>query len=293
MPFRPFTSPQRKADQLFALLLSFPADNNHSVGSYGSNSTTGGTGVKRSKSLLQRFRNMRDSPNVPAAPEPKTQSPRSPAFGGPSSLPNSASSTSFAAAQQQGGKRGVFNRQGSARSDSSSLNGPPAPSPSSENSFVLVPPSVNSTPKQTHHGRTRSRSELVPTSESNSSLASLGVPIDRQQRDKSLPRLPTEGPSRTTTSAKEDPNDPFADAAEHDTPPRPSAHSHPSQSSSYQRTNALGRTRSPVPPPAPIDLPGQDQSNLYPSRFTQEKNDGGGAQLGRKGSLMKRVLGRG
>lgn len=246
----------------------------------------------------------RENPNVPLAPEGK---PASPGGTSPSSLPNSASYSTFAAAQQQQ-RRGIFARQSSARSDHSGTS-IPGPSPSSEGSFVLVPPSADTTPRkpvaqqqqQQQHGRERSRSDLLSSSASSGSL---------NQRDKSLPRLP---PAADLAD-----DDPFSDALERKPSPvrRPSdqhlsvtaSHAHAHQAGPQAALGRpLGRTRSPVPPPAPIDLPGQDQSGLYPSRFADRSSDGpgttssgggsggggGGAALGRKGSLMKRVLGRG
>lgn len=211
------------------------------------------------------------------------------------------------------------------------------PSPTSDHSFQGDQQHFRQQQQQ-EQGRSRSRSDLMSSSVSHGSIATLGpilVPASSSARDKSLPRVPdTHEVERDGSHAgDEDESDPFADAPEpptgamparrpsdrtlHAVPPPPlrqtasidqRQHRSTPSTASTASTRPIGRTRSPVPPPAPIDLPGQDQSNLYPQRFADSNGNGGGSYgtppsgngsggttsgLGRKGSLMKRVLGRG
>jgi len=285
--------------------------------------------------LLQR-----DSPNVPIVQEVKPSSPGAGSAPLSGSLPTSASYSTFGSHQQhqQLPRRGFFGRQMSSQSDQSAPSSA-GPSPTSNHSFH----SDQRQQQQEQHGRTRSRSDLMSSSVSHGSIATLGPVLapsagSTATRDKSLPRVPDatdishrSGSAASGTNEDEDASDPFADAPEPPAMParRPSdrslhasapSYSHAQQHRQQHRstpstasttsTRPIGRTRSPVPPPAPIDLPGQDQSNLYPQRFADGGSGSGGAYgsgssgagggsgggasgLGRKGSLMKRVLGRG
>ena len=290
---------------------------------------------------------MRDSPNVPIVQEVKPSSPGS-GGGGPgsaplgSSLPTSASYSAFGSQQQQPARRGFFGRQMSSDSHSGGSS-PAGPSPTSDHSFHS---DQQRQQQDQQHGRTRSRSDLMSSSVSHGSIATLGPVLapsggggggSSTTRDKSLPRVPDDDRSGPTGANQndDDASDPFADAPEPAVSAMPAARrpsdrtlyaptstsalaqrQHPQQQQQHRSTPStsstrqIGRTRSPVPPPAPIDLPGQD----YPARFADSGpgsgsgggygagtpagggsggGTSGGAGLGRKGSLMKRVLGRG
>lgn len=100
-------------------------------------------------------------------------------------------------------------------------------------------------------------------------------------RDKSLPRIPLASPAE---------EDPFADTSS----AKPAALGRPVG----QSRGTSGNGRSAPPPPAPIPVPGHGgyfpRTRTIEDESASDVNSGsGGAKLGRKPSLMKRVLGRG
>ncbi|KAL7411548.1 hypothetical protein BDY24DRAFT_396217 [Mrakia frigida] len=264
-------------------------------------------GVKRTKSLIQRIRHMRNNPNVPLSPDeaPKTSPGLPPSPGHNShSISNSHSSNNFRSSSpsthddllsSSSGYGGV--NYSSSPPSNTDINGnprrtsflnratksppPPLPvraysnnkdgaggpsPPTSANSddFVHIPGSGGSGSSfASGNPRTKSRSEAAPPSSA---------------RDKSLPRIPLASPAE---------EDPFSDPATR------GAAAAPPRSASNART--------PPPPVAPIPVPGA-AGGYFPRTRTFEEEMGnsggsgsgsGGAKLGRKGSLMKRVLGRG
>lgn len=204
----------------------------------------GATGVTRTKSLMKRFKQMRENPNVPVPSADIDNGPSSPTIGVLSSSLPSASSNGTPQYFQR--KPSFLNRKGRTPSNSSP---PPPPSPP-----VALGKEIDSF-----------ASNSMVTSPTDASFAHDGRdPFE--QTAKALPSVPQD----------------------QILPPRPVR----------ERAVSTGnRPGGPPPPPAPIMVPGSEGYTSTGGGW-QDRSDGqreqrSGAALGRKASLMKRVLGRG
>ncbi|CDZ96878.1 Pal1 cell morphology [Phaffia rhodozyma] len=279
------------------------------AGSYNARKTNGhqftqstGAGVTRTKSLIKRFKAMRENPNVPV--DSNSSSPRS-EHGPPSptagvfstSLPTSAGLSSSSTAQQSTNQAPAFQRKPSfmnriGRSHSnSSPNGSGSWAGSGSGSGSGESPNGVSIPlgKEVNIGTidnsSTAHSPIPPNTITTTTTTTTGS--DRLTKDKSLPQTPRSDGLNNSTG------NPFSDPKENRRQP-----SYSNTSRRKQESSATSHTRSAPPPPAPINLPGSGSDDHWdlPSASSQGGVSGGevkGAGLGRKASLMKRVLGRG
>lgn len=247
----------------------------------------GATGVKRTKSLMQRIKHMRNNPNVPVsdsdglAPSSPLGSPREVGGSGTFStgLPTPALPSPSAGVYSSSVPTGSHLHHQSRPSSSGGTNGrtaaflrrqqggagEPLGSPTSERSFQDAPSS--------------------PVRHSSGDKVVGAAPVG--SKDKSLPTLPDPA------------EDPFADAPRGCSvvPPCFAFSSTDDLPSFTAELSSRRGVRSPPPPPAPIPVPGATTGGYFPRVDSFEADNtgksSGGSGLGRKPSLMKRMIGRG